>query len=355
MDEIYAPGHPVLNSICHFVPISEKVDENCNRMTLSRHTPPKNNNTMSRKTTLIAAVLVLLLGVTAVALVQMGKEPKQNEETAGTPEREAASPTSNRFSGENPSQPARTNTKSAREIRNEELVEQYGESRTNVARHVSENVVGILDDVIEMGEAMVNGKTNWGGGEWMVRSVSRRAGIELSDEQTEQVTELYNDYRKRELQKTKDAVEQLRSDPTTLMSMVLAGDARSRGDLSEADYAELQTANAEALGDIVNPLDRNNFRGGNPMADDSFRSSLEGILDADQLETYQTKMAENEAQTEERQMTDITQMPVMDLESLDQAVGSAKQMTTGFKQMMEGMGNLQNLQPKLVPPTDGEQ
>lgn len=305
-------------------------------------------NIMSRKTTLIAAVLVLILGVAAIALVQSGqKNPEETTETA--PPRNPVSDSNNRFQGTNPDQNAKISSRSEREVRNEALVEQYGEARTNVARHVSENVIGILDDVIEMGEAMTSGRSEWGGGQWMIRGISRRAGVELTDEQKEQANELYNDYRKRELEKTKSAVEDLRSDPTTLMGMVLAGDARSRGDLTEEAYAELQTANAEALGDIVNPLDRNNFRGGSPMEDAAFRSGFEAILDAEQQETYTAKMAESDGQEQERQQTDITQMPVMDLESLDQAVGSAKQMTSGFRQMMEGMGGLRELQPKIDP------
>ena len=37
----------------------------------------------------------------------------------------------------------------------------------------------------------------------------------------------------------------------------------------------------------------------------------------------------------------------MELETLDEAVGSAKQVTTGLKQVMEGFGNLRNLQPQI--------
>ena len=44
----------------------------------------------------------------------------------------------------------------------------------------------------------------------------------------------------------------------------------------------------------------------------------------------------------------------MELETLDQAVVSAKQMASGFKQMMQGMGGLQDLQPQINPQGGGQ-
>jgi len=303
---------------------------------------------MSRKTSFTAAILVLLLGAAAIAVVNMNNDDKSGDTTAdGPPAREGSAGSGSRFTGDADAQAARTPKRSEREVRNEALVAEYGEARTNLARHVSENVVSLLDDAIQMGEMMTSGQSNFGGGQWAVRGMLRNSGVELTDEQREQATELYKDYQKRELEKTKSAVASLRSDPTNLMSMFLAGDARSKGDLSEEAYAELQASNAEALGDIINPLDRNNFRGGSPMEDDAFRSGFEAILDPEQTETFNAKMAEDEANDSGPQQTDITQMPTMDLESLDQAVGSAKQMTSGFRQMMEGMGGLREIQPML--------
>ncbi|MBK1826353.1 hypothetical protein [Haloferula rosea] len=303
---------------------------------------------MSRKTSFLAAILVLLLGVAAVAIVRMGNDDNNGDETASTPPaRDGSANSASRFTGDANSGTERISKRSEREVRNEELVEQYGEARTNLARHVSDNVVSLLDDAIQMGEMMTSGQSNFGGGNWAIRGILRNAGVELTDEQREQASELYKDYQKRELEKTKKAVEQLRTDPTSLMSMVLAGDAKSRGDLGEEEYASLQAANAEALGDIINPLDRNNFRGGSPMEDEAFRSGFESLLDPEQAETFNAKMAENEASDSGRQQTDITQMPTMDLESLDQAVSSAKQMTTGVRSMMEGMNGLRELQPLM--------
>ena len=45
---------------------------------------------------------------------------------------------------------------------------------------------------------------------------------------------------------------------------------------------------------------------------------------------------------------------VTSLETLDEAVGSAKKMTSGFKQVMEGMGSLRELQPQIAPGEGGE-
>ena len=59
---------------------------------------------MSLKATLIAAILVLLLGVTAVALVNMGKGDPSAEETAesGVPSRSGEGSDSGRFTPDQP-------------------------------------------------------------------------------------------------------------------------------------------------------------------------------------------------------------------------------------------------------------
>lgn len=312
---------------------------------------------MKRSILILAAVLVLAAGVIAVALNLRNSSEPSGSASATPTARDPGGSSSSAFQG---TPAAKASPRTERETGDRELVEKYGDARTKLARNVSENVVGLLDDVISMGELMAGGGpgSQWNRGDWQIRRLLRGTEIELTDEQREQADQLLRDYRARELERTKEAVDQLRNDPVPLMSLLLAGDARSRDELSEADYATLQQTNAEALGDIINPLDRNNFRGGQPLEDETFRAGFEGLLDADQAEAFREAQAARETEDAARSQTsqtDITQMPVMDLESADQAIRSTRQMTSGFKQVMEGMGNLGPLLEQQRRARDGEE
>ena len=99
---------------------------------------------------------------------------------------------------------------------------------------------------------------------------------------------------------------------------------------------------AEDLKGTINPLDRNNYRGGQPLRDEAFVSELQTILDPTQAETLSAAAAAQPKAGDDRSMGNL---PSMELEKMDQTVASAKKMTTGLKSMMEGMGGLQDLGP----------
>lgn len=305
---------------------------------------------MNRKFAILAALLLLVIGgvITAIALSGDSSETDSKERAVGagdTPERPEPGSSSGGFKPETGATSAAAEARATeRAQRNSELVETYGESRTNLARHVSENVVSLLDDAIGMGEMMIR-SDRFGGGDRQLRQLTERNEIELTEEQQERASELIAEFQERRLDETRDAVDSLRDDPTKLMSLVLAGDARARGDLTEAEYAALQQANADALGDVINPLDRDNFQPRDPMRDETFRDGFTSILDAGQAEKLATSAADTEPEDANR--TAITDMPVMDLEQLDETIRSTKQVTAGFRQAMEGMQSLGPLEDQL--------
>jgi len=67
------------------------------------------------------------------------------------------------------------------------------------------------------------------------------------------------------------------------------------------------------------------------------------------VEEYNTREQESEG------ASGISAIPAMELEKLDDAVVSARKMTSGLRQMMEGMGGLRDLQPLIEqnPPNQG--
>ena len=320
---------------------------------------------MNRKTLFTLAIL-LVLGAGAIAVIQSRGGKEQGDGSAdGNANPSLAGSSETAAVGGAPASGSAKPARSARDDRFDDLADRYGRPRTNLSKQVAGNVVALLEDAIEMGEMMQDAgrRGNWGGGgRWMTRAVASQSGVELKDEQQEAVTELYREFRAREMEKAKVAVNGLKKDPSALMELFLAGDARTREEMSDSEYESVVSSAAGDLNDVINPLDRNNFRGGRPMEDETFRSDFEALLDEDQLAAYTASQEEKAAAAEaaaaeggEAPKTgNITELPTMELETLDQAVVSAKQMASGFKQMMQGMGGLQDLQPQINPQGGGQ-
>lgn len=304
---------------------------------------------MTKKATLTTAAALLLVGVGAIALVNLGDSP--SSETATNPATSTKKPDVNTVSSS--SESTRTSRSKPRDpAENPEFVSKYGESRTNLSKQVANNVIGLLEDAVGMGELASNGGLSkaFGGGRGGLLMGLGKLGrdLKLTEEQQEKAAALYADYQKRQLEKLKVSVENLKKDPTALMQTLLASDAYSRGKITEDEYKQSQTSAAENLKGVMNPLDRKNFSGGNPRQDETFNREFQTLLDPTQAETYQAAIAAEQANPEERKNAgNISNLPAMELEKLDSTVIAAKKMTSGFRQVMEGMGGLQDLGPLM--------
>jgi RNA polymerase sigma factor (sigma-70 family) len=232
---------------------------------------------------------------------------------------------------------------------NADLVSKYGESRTNLSKKIVGDVTSLLQDAVDMGQMMTSGETAnaFGGQEGRLRrGLGATYGkLELTDEQKEKVNAAYNEFQKSQIEKTKGTIEDLKKNPDTLMSVFLAGDAYKRGEMSEADYKQYQQDHAADIQKVINPLDEKNLRG-QPLRNPAFTSAMSGILDPTQTETFQAAVTED-TQKAARNDTDISNLPVMDLEKLDTTISSARKYVSGIKSMMEAAGGLQDLGPLM--------
>lgn len=302
---------------------------------------------MTKKAAITAGVAVLLAGAGAVAY--MNRTPDATTAGTGKPAANAHAPAP---AASGPTSEDTPGEKSARSkprdpAANPDLIAKYGDARTNLSKHVATNLISLLEDAVAMGEMMTSPEAAnaFGGTRGGVRMALGRLNgeLNLNEEQQEKAGAIYREYQKREIVKSKESIEQLKKDPTALMQLMLASDSHSRGEMQQEEYDQLQASTAEQLKGTINPLDRENFRGGQPMKDATFRSELQAILDPDQAETFTAAVTEDEAKT--AQDRTLGALPSMDLEKMDQTVTSAKKMTTGMRSMMEGMGGLQELGP----------
>jgi RNA polymerase sigma factor (sigma-70 family) len=314
---------------------------------------------MTKKTTIAATAALLLAGAGAVVLIKKDDPSKSASggDADGRPPRALTSEASGLTS----------NNSRARQrdpVRYPDLAERYGESRTNLAKHVSTNVIGLLEDAVGMMEMASSGQLGgFGGGGMGLRAALGRNynTLNLTEDQQTAAAALYADFQKREMERAKDSIGKLKEDPTALMRLMLASDAFKRGELSEEEYKALQAESGSDLAGVMNPLDRNNFRGGQPMGDEAFVSGFQALLSPEQAGTFQSSLdqrAERAAAAAQNSAAadpaNIANIPAMELEQLDRAVNSGRAITGGLKQMMEGVGGLQDLAPLIEQPRGQE-
>lgn len=295
--------------------------------------------TMTKKATTLTAAALLIAGVGAIAYVNRPGSTDNRPETTVTSE-----PLRPSLTAQTSMEPARTSRPKPRDpAEDPEFVAKYGESRTKLSKQVAGNLISLLEDAIGMGEMATSGEFSKAFG-------GRGAGLEiglgklgrdlnLNESQKQKAAALYADFQKREIGKAKASVELMKKDPTPLMQILLASDSFSRGRMNETEYKETQAAAAAGLKGVMNPLDRGNFGGGKPTRDPAFSQEFQALLDPEQAETYRASLAAEEQQPQDK--GGITELPPMELEKLDGTLNSAKKMTSGLKQMMEGMGGLQ--------------
>ena len=308
------------------------------------------------KTSVIAAAVLLCAGIAAIALIQ--SKPEKPAESSSTSNRPGTATDGVGISTSANSPAPRPRTREA--VKNPDLAAKYGESRTNLSKHISGNVISLLEDAVQMGEMMTSGQmgAGFGGRGAMGMALGRTNNeLQLTEEQKEKAAKLYADYQKRQIANSKEAIERLKKDSTPLMKLMLASDASFRGDIQDEEYKRLQAESGKDLMSVMNPLDRNNFGGGKPLQDEAFLAEYQSMLDPAQVEKLQASMAQQNpalpgSGTPEIAQGNIANLPKMELEKLDTSIESAKKITTGLKSMMDGFGGLQDLAPKPQP--DGQ-
>lgn len=236
---------------------------------------------MSKQATL-AACLALILAIVAAVFINRGRsgesasdkspaaaksESEQTAAAGGIATTRKAPPKPDRARGE---------------IRHSELVDKYGESRTNLSKHITGNVIDLLQDTVEMGEMATSGQLAgaFGGQDAGLRMGLGRAGNELNltEEQRGKAKALYAEFQKRQLEQSKESIDRLRKDPTAMMELMLASDAFARGQIDESEFKKIQQDSGKDLNGVLNPLDQRNFRGGRSMTRPSSAVSRPSLI-----------------------------------------------------------------------------
>jgi hypothetical protein len=232
------------------------------------------------------------------------------------------------------------------------LTEKYGDGRTKLSKKVTEDISKVMDDAVEladMGSQLAGGKSaSEMTATQAVNSLSSQLG--LTDEQKAKATEIVTKRVNERMDAMKELSSAMRDDPSAMMETILAGDAFSRGDISEEEYNE---ASEDTLGLLKNVAGFGfggpGGGGGSQLADPALASELQKMLTPEQqtqLADLVAKAQEKSAQTGPGKLPfQNGSLPPMDLEKLDQSIQSAQKLTGGIRAMMEGLKGLQQLNP----------
>lgn len=233
-----------------------------------------------------------------------------------------------------------------------DLAQKYGESRTNLSRHVVDGFLGLLDEILLMGESadelgMMAGMKQ--GGFSDLGDLPEK--LNLTDAQRTAAAKLVSENQKRHMEELRKLSAALRKEPRPLVELVLAGDAAARKQIPQEEYLAKAREATEALkasagGSLagVNP-------GGMPdsaplIHDAETRAGFEKLLDPAQAASFQEIVAaqpaaqpgEEPGQDDEENLRET--FPAMELEKLDQTLTSSKAMMEGMKKMIEGARSL---------------
>ncbi|WP_035612720.1 sigma-70 family RNA polymerase sigma factor [Haloferula sp. BvORR071] len=293
---------------------------------------------MSHKAISAAAALLLLAGVTAVAVPALTKDknaPSSASASAPVPA-SAGEATPGADAG---GTTARAKSKSAATAR---LSEKYGDSRTKLAGHLSNEVIGMTEDLMvimdfasqsQLGDAMFHDP-----GEALGAAAE---SITLTDEQKAKISELQAASMKRQTDEARKLIADLKKAPESLVEALLLTDALKRGEITKAEFDSARQS-LDFPKDALN-LALDGTESESAEDDPIFIEELLRVLDDAQGKAYKDALAAKKSTKEAE--TEAGEKGIMTLEEFETQITSTRKIMRGAAQMMEGMTNGNFLAP----------
>lgn len=230
-----------------------------------------------------------------------------------------------------------------------QLTEKYGDGRTKLSKKISEDMSKLVTDAMQLADmgAQMSGQTDAKAAatKGIMDAVTRRLG--LTPEQLEKAKPIIEARVADRMNAVTELAGAMQNDPAPMMETILAGDALTRKEMSQEEYdaisadtvALLRNVSGFALGG----------RGGSDLSDPLLAEQLNSILTPEQQQTMAElaqKAAERTAQGDTQIPFQNGNLPAMDLEKLDAAMGNAQKLTSGLRGMMEGFKGMKDAFPK---------
>jgi len=269
---------------------------------------------MGSRLALLLAVFIAFIGVAVLMLKGKGAELCKEQEEAlefvrvGQPTVDEKARRRGADGGDRASRPRRGPTLAT-------LTEQYGVERVEHAQRVVQHYL-TYNEGAEHSVASIFGTP--GIDRIMTQKLMTEAfGVGLNPDQEAKALSVAHAYALRELEDFKAARMELEKKPERLLALMLASDARFRGEITEDDYLALRRRYASAFGNLLDPLDHRSSKRlweWDAVGDASLRGEVEKIFTADQLAVYQERVGDYDTSLEARELHGLAAMRVMSLE-----------------------------------------
>lgn len=228
------------------------------------------------------------------------------------------------------------------------LTEKYGDGRTKLSNKVTKDMSGLLKDAMSLADmgAELGGAESAKALAIKQTTDALAARLGLTEEQKAKVAGLVEARVSERMDAVTELANAMEQSPEGMMETILAGDALSRGEITQAEYDEISADTLSVMRNVSGFA--LSGRGGSDLSDPLLANQLNAVLDTNQQQQLAelVQKATDRAQNSNQQMPfQNGNLPVMELEKLDQTMMSAQKLTTGIKAMMEGFKGMKDLAP----------
>ena len=306
---------------------------------------------MKSQTTLMIGCIVLMTCLVLGYYILRTDTPPA-EDLAGNTENQTPSRTANPGNSEGNlgdviTRASRSNPRESRP--DSHLVERFGEARTGLSKKITNDLAGVFEEAMKIGDmaAKMNGARDMeqSATSQTVARLARELG--LSDDQRERATPIIAAEVRRRFDAVRELTSDMKSNPEPIMELFLYGDALAREDITDDEYQHATAGTRVMLEDATANIMGRRPQSPIPFAgDEEFLGEIAVILTPEQRSEFTTMIdTPPESPRSGRGPGNLPfqdGVPVMEIERLDQTVTSARSMTSGLQQMLQGLDGLQN-------------
>jgi Spy/CpxP family protein refolding chaperone len=229
------------------------------------------------------------------------------------------------------------------------LAEKYGTEKTALSSKITSNLTSVINQGLELANTMATNSGSSSISEAASKGLLRNATTQLSltEDQQQKAGAIIESAVNKRMSAVTDLTAAMGSEPEQIMELLLAGDALKQNQITQEEYDRITQNTRTMLQNM------GGFVGGRPGAsmaqifgDEETAAQFNSILTPEQqtkLTEITKKLAE---QVQARQNSGSPfqpgQIPVMELDKLDQSVASIQQMAQAAKMMMEAAKGLKD-------------
>jgi autotransporter adhesin len=237
------------------------------------------------------------------------------------------------------------------------LAQKYGVEKTTLSSKITSNLTSVITEGMELANSAARNSGSASLAEAASKEMLRNASgqLGLTEEQQQQAAAVIQSAVNKRMTAIEDLTQAMSSEPEQIMEMLLAGDALARNQITQAEYDQITFQTRNMLEQMTGYITGRPVQsaGSQLLLDPETTAQLNAILTPDQ----QVKLAEMTAAFAREMQTRQTsgnrarmpfqpgQIPVMEIERLDQTVASVKQMAEAGRLMLEAMKTMKEANP----------